>query len=138
MLLAVALVLVVAGCGGGGSSSGGSSGSGSSTSTPSQSTDAAAENDNGSGEGETGVPSPTKESEQAEENTRAAVKKIVDAKLPEFGLSSDQIACVDENIATMTGQEMSAGVTRPSGGETAAREEETAENYLGPLAKGCL
>jgi hypothetical protein len=114
ILCAVAFLTLVAGCGGGSGSPGGESGGGASEETA------------------------AKPESKAEEKTRQEIQKIVDAKLPDFGLSSDQVACVDENIAVMTSKEMTAGVIRPSGAETAEREEETAENYLGPLANGCL
>lgn len=119
MLLVVAVLLLATGCGGGGSSEGTTDGT-------------------SGGNAKTSHSSAPKAESASEAKARGEIKKIVDAKLPEFELSSDQIACVDENIATMTSQEMTAGVVKPSGAETAEAEEETAENYLGPLAKGCL
>src|ERR1700753_3429095 len=112
IVCAVMILALVAGCGGGGSSSDGSSGAASgahSRQTAASGEEMAA--DNSSSEPES----------KAEAKTRAEIKRIVDAQLPKYGISSDEIACVAENIATMTPKELAAGVTRPSGTETAER-----------------
>jgi hypothetical protein len=115
ILFLLALIWLIVGCGGGSTSTGDS--------------------------GEDGLvrnPQAARNESTANLKIRKEIRRIVDAKLPSFGLSREEIDCVDENIATMTSQGMKAGATEPSGGETAESGEETVEDFLGPLAQGCL
>jgi hypothetical protein len=135
MLFVAVLLTPAAGCGGGGAGTGGAS-SAEGGKNAEQTTVGSSES--GSDNAAAGGARAKQPEDRADAKTRRYIQEIVDARVPEFDLSSDQIACLDENIATMTSQEMSAGATTPSGGETVTREKETAEGFLGPLADGCL
>jgi len=136
MFFAVAALLATVGCGGGGSTGGARGPAGDTTTGQTTENAAAAKSDKDGGQADTGPTSENKAGSEA--RIRSEIQKIVDAKLPEFGLTRDQIACVDENIATMTSQEMSTRAARPSSAGTAEVQGETVVSYLGPLADGCL
>ena len=135
LLIGIFIAVTIVGCGGGGSSSGGSSTSGS----------GAASNDSAAGGGvEKQAADDTDKSFKAKSPTatlteaemRSFIQREVDAEMTSQGLSEEEIACVNQNIATMTGEEMAGGVVKPADGAPAS--DESPEAYLAGLGEGCL
>jgi hypothetical protein len=121
----------LAGCGGGGSSSSGDSataGGGGSQ----KGAEAAKTVDDQTGEGSK-ASNPA--AARAEAQMRRVIQRDVDAKLTAWGRPQAEIDCVNQNIATMTGEEMAGGVVTPS--DAASDSEDPVAAYLAGLADGC-
>jgi hypothetical protein len=135
LLIGIFLAVAIVGCGGGGSSTGGSGTSGSGTASGESATGGRTEKQAADDADKTfRAKSPTATLTEAE--MRSFIQREVDAEMTSQGLSEEEIACVDRNIATMTGEEMAGGVVKPGDGVSAS--DESPEAYLAGLGEGCL
>jgi hypothetical protein len=131
----VLVIAALAGCGGGGSTSGGSSTAGNGASSGESAAGGNVEKQAADATDKSfKAKSPTATLTEAE--MRGFIQREVDAEMTSQGLSEEEIACVDKNITTMSGEEMAGGVVKP--GDAASGSDESAEAYLAGLAEGCL
>lgn len=117
LLLGVFLAVAIVGCGGGGGSSSDQSTAG-----------------GGASSGKSfKASSPT--ATLTEPEMRSFIEREVDAEMSSQGLSEEEIACVNANIAKMSGEEMAGGVVKPGDAEG---DPGSMSAYLAGLGKGCI